>query len=243
MPEYLPDKIWEHSVSIQYAPPKWLNPSEVWLLYNLKSYSTNFDCLLYKWEYEWLIKIEDRWNWSIMIHKNKEISNDVPSYEKQFWSMIFKVGFKDMVVWKWNQSNLDRIVISNLHLKLLDYCVEQWIIYKSYDYLFFASIIWVFWGGFIFWYVSWVTIILFSFVYIFYYLWKQGNYLWMKIWRTKKWDELYVHIIGYKYWLEKCEEWQVKALLKGDPWFKSRNFPYLVALRTDSRFLNGKFNE
>ena len=55
-----------------------------------------------------------------MIHKHKEISNEVPSYEKQFWSMVFKVGSKNMAIWKWNQLNLDGKIISNLHLKLLN---------------------------------------------------------------------------------------------------------------------------
>ena len=82
----LPDKIWKYPVIVQYNPPKWLNPSEVWMIYNQSYESTNLDCLLYKWEYEWLIEIEDKWNWTIILYRNKEIDNKVPNYERQFWT-------------------------------------------------------------------------------------------------------------------------------------------------------------
>lgn len=225
----LQDSLWKYSVAIQYTPPKWLNPSELWLLYSLKSNSTNIDCLLYKWEYERLIKIEDRWSWSILIHKIWEIGNSVPTYEKQFWSSIFKTGFKDTVVWNRNQLNLDKWIVSKIHLELLDYCVKKWLMYKDRDHLFWISIFWVF-------------IFPLFFIYIIYCMSTQWKYLWTNIWRTKKWKELYAQIMWYKYWLEKCEEEQVKTILEEDPWFKSRNLPYIIALRMDWKFLYGKFN-
>ena len=239
----LPDKVWKYSVSIQYTPPKWLNPSEVGLLYDLKSNSTNFDCLFYKWEYEWFIKIEDRGNWSVLLDRIGEIGDDVPSYEKHYWNIVFWFERKDSVIWKWNQLKLDQQWVSVLHSELLNHCVKQWIIYKKQDILFIISLFWAFWGGFIFWYALWVLIIIFSFVYIFSSLRKRWNYLWKIIWRTDKWNELLAHIIGYKYWLEKCEEEQVKKILNEDTWFKSRDLPYIVALRMDWKFLNGKFNK
>ena len=239
----LPNKIWNYPVVVQYNLPKWLNPSEVGLLYDLKSNSTNFDCLFYKWEYEWFIKIEDRGNWSVLLDRIGEIGDDVPSYEKHYWNIVFWVERKDSVIWKWNQLKLDQQWVSVLHSELLNHCVKQWIIYKKQDILFIISLFWAFWGGFIFWYALWVLIIIFSFVYIFSSLRKRWNYLWKIIWRTDKWNELLAHIIGYKYWLEKCEEEQVKKILNEDTWFKSRDLPYIVALRMDWKFLNGKFNK
>lgn len=242
----LPDKIWEYPVIIQYNPPKWLNPSEVWMLYNQSYESTNFDCLLYKWEYEWLIEIEDKWNWIIILYRNKEIDNKVPSYERQYWTMVFGYDRKDRVIWKWNQSKLDLKEVSDLHSELLRYCTEKWWLSSEnvgcsglIPIIFCILLIPVF-------PVIWIVVILYFYAVVIYHsnkVWISAFNFWKKILITDEWNKMLAHIVWFKYWLEKCEEKQIKKILKEEPWFKSRIFPYIVALRMDWRFLDRKFNK
>lgn len=83
------------------------------------------------------------------------------------------------------------------------------------------------------------------FVWIVIYFVYKGHKTWhnvlnpfKKFYTTNKWDELLAQIIWYKYWLEKCEEEQMKKILEDDPWFKSRTFPYIVALRMNWKLLD-----
>ena len=242
----LPDKIWKYPVIVQYNPPKWLNPSEVWMIYNQSYESTNLDCLLYKWEYEWLIEIEDKWNWTIILYRNKEIDNKVPNYERQFWTMVFGFDRKERVVWKWSQSKLDVKEASDLHSELLRYCIEKWwLISESVGYsglipiIFCILLIPVF-------PVIWIIVILYFYAVVIYHsnkVWFGALNLWKKILITDEWNKMLAHIVWFKYWLEKCEEKQIKKILKEEPWFKSRIFPYIIALRMDWKLLDKKFNK
>jgi hypothetical protein len=58
-----PAFLWEefkkkYPIIVQYAPPKWINAAEAWLLYNLKVEPTDLTSLIYQWKYEWLIDIQ-----------------------------------------------------------------------------------------------------------------------------------------------------------------------------------------
>jgi hypothetical protein len=59
------------------------------------------------------------------LYRNKEIDNKVPSYERQYRTMVFGHDRKDRVIWKWNQSKLDLKEVSDLHSELLRYCTEK----------------------------------------------------------------------------------------------------------------------
>ncbi len=239
----LPKKIGKYPVIVQYDPPKWLNPSEVWLLYNKSFESTNFDCMLYKWEYEWLINIEDKWNWMMILNRKKEIDNKVPSYERQFWTMVFWFDRK--------QRAIRRLVnireVWDLHSELLKYCIEKWWIKSEKikntgcSKLFLIILCILLTPIFP---VLWFAIFLYFFVVVIYYskkTWFGGSSLWMKISITDEWERLLAHIVGYKYWLEHCEEKQIKEILKDNPSFNSKILPYVIALRMDWKLLDKKF--
>ena len=229
----LPNKIWKFPVIVQYNLPKWLNPSEVWMLYNKDYESTNVSCMIYKWENEWLIKIEDTWKWSYILHRNWEISNDVPWYERRYWTLIFWHDRKQSVIW--NDANPTPLVEwGYVYIELLKYCKEKWWLIEENNFK------WL-----------WIMLIVFLVNPIFLFCWILIYFLykWQKKWdhvlnpfkkflTTDKWDELLAQIIWYKYWLERCEEEQMKKILEDDPWFKSRNFPYMVALRMNRKLLD-----
>lgn len=242
----LPDRIGNYPIVIQYDPPKWLNPSEVWMLYNQSYESTNLDCLLYKREYEWLIEIEDKGNWSVILYRNKEIDNNVPIYERQYWTMIFWFDRKDRVIWKLQQAKLNIKEVSNLHSELLKYCIEKWRLYKEsvkisalFSIIICILLIPIFPP-------LWIIVFLYFYAIIVYHsnkVWFGITNLWSKILTTDEWDKLLAHIIGYKYWLEHCEENQLKRILKEDPSFNSKILPYVIALRMNWKFLDKKFNK
>ena len=242
----LPEKIGEYPVVIQYNPPKWLNPSELWMIYNQSYESTNLDCLLYKWEYEWLVEIEDKWNWTIILYRNKEIDNKVPSYERQYWTLVFGFDRKDRVIWKWNLSKLDLKEVTDLHSELLSYCIEKWWLRSENIWCsrLIPMIICIFLipiSPFI-----WIVVILYFFIILIYHsnkVWFGSLNLFKKILPTDEWNKLLAHIVWFKYWLEKCEEKQIKKILNDEPWFKNRILPYIVALRMDWKFLDRKYNK
>lgn len=249
----LPEKIGKYPVVIQYDPPKWLSPSEVWLLYALNSFPTNIDCLLYKREYEGLVKIEDKDNWEMLVQRLKEIEDKVPEYESWYRSAVFWVSRLKEVTWNTSLglwSRADVMEMKKIHLKLLYHCVDKWWIIEKKNNFYVMLLVW-----FIFCFVlSHILPSSFAPLYIFLMLlfmvnivvsslsWK-WMYIWKKILRTDEWDKLLAHIIWYKYWLEKCEEEQVKKIIKDEPWFKSRNMPYIIALRMDWKLLDKKFNK
>lgn len=228
----LPNRIGKYPVIIQYTPPEWLSPSEVWLIYNLSYEPTNFDCLIYKWELEWIVEVEYSGNEVIHIEKKKELKDDVPKYEKLYWENIF---------WSWffKYSTL----YEDIDSELLNHCIEKWWLYTKHIGCknLLVILLWIIFPPF------WILLIVYIFMLQLYYT----NKLWAKhiidlskkILRTDKWDELYAHIIWYKYWLEHCEEDQIKEILKNDPKFKSRTLPYVIALRMDWKLLDKKFSK
>ena len=121
----LPNKIWNYPVVVQYNLPKWLNPSEVWMLYCKDYESTNVTCMVYKRENEWLIKMEDKWKWSYILHRNGEIGNNAPDYERRYWSIIFWYDRKQNVVWNDINPNFNYLYdLGYVHIELLKYCKQ-----------------------------------------------------------------------------------------------------------------------
>lgn len=241
----LPNKVGKSSVIVQYALPKWLSPSEVWLIYNLKSYQTNFDCLLYKRESEWLIKIELRNDWYLSLYRIMDIGENVPGYEKQYRLMIFWENYREKVVWSMKPSIWGSTMNSwTLDSDLLYCCVKKWWLSEEINYLFFVAIFWIIVCWIFFRDIYWLVVGLLCVTYIVLCAFKRWlSYIWKIIWRTDKWIEVYAHILGYKYFLEKCEEKQIQEILGKDNEFKSKNMSYVYALRMNWKFLDKSFNK
>ena len=54
---------------------------------------------------------------------------------------------------------------------------------------------------------------------------------------TDKWAELVSHIIGYRNYINSCDENKIKLLLKEDPLFIDRTLPYATAFGLETEFL------
>ena len=80
----------KYPVIIQYDPPKWLNSAEVWILLHRYSNPKDTFSLVYKWAYEWFIKIQSwQGNSDFSLVKIKDIPWDYPEYEKELFNDLF----------------------------------------------------------------------------------------------------------------------------------------------------------
>ena len=260
----LPKKIGKYEVKLQFMPPKWLSPSEVWFLYYRKFQDTNLDAMLYEWAYMKYVLIENDTD-SIVVTKLKQLKSD-KSYECKCWSLLFWGGkiSKQTMYFKNEDFNSDynRILIS-----LAEYCKNNWWLdYKLkveepflipipisiYHFLLtpFILCLWIW----LFWYLTtlsqnafWIQAYLWIFACIFIYnsIVKTNNYVnnkfenkIRKIKLTDEWNKILAHIYWYKYFLEKCDEEKYIKLCKNDKNFIDKTLPYIIALRLNSCFLN-----
>ena len=255
----LPKKIWDYNVVIQYTPPKWLSASEVWLLYTLSWEWTNLECMFYKWEYEWLVRrFIDKEYWLPKIEIIKRIKHNIPRYERIFRWAVFWIKYDTYIFpddlesnkylsnFEYQQCTFEDYVKQDYRdLKvsqkaLLNHCIEKWrieVVWEGKTYLILSLFLYAFWFL--------ISPILTFFICVFLIAFNSNRTwhiidLW-KLRRTKKWDELYAHIIWYKYFLERCDEKQLKAILEDDPNFKDKVLPYIIALRMNRRFLDKKY--
>ena len=230
-----------NKIIVEYDPPKWLGPSEVWIIYSLWYDWTNLRCLILKWIKEWLItkKVVSE-NWMCRLERCGQLKYNVPAYERFFWNKIFSNNNREYVyeeeVYKMKDEILDA------QQSLVDYCVEKWylvqktklrkVIIPSYFLLFLVFI-----------FMPLIAIIIYL-LYLIQSYWSPSFKvnLW-KLERTKKWDELYAKILWYKYFLEHCDEEKIKILLKEDSSYVDKTLPYVIALRLNWRFLNDEYLE
>ena len=231
----LPREIWGHKVIVQYTPPNWINPSEMWFLYYLTSDKELTKALLYKRESEWLIEISDDINehWKYTAKKLKELNlMKVPEYEKNYWLITFWKASRDKVF------DLDYLVASSrsIQIKIEEYCVEKWWVIKTnfgieqYQYVIVSLICLV---GMLFFVSITLALVCFALliVYFIYTPFLQLDYK-----RTDEWNKLYAHIMWYKHYLECCEEKQLLEWLKEDS-HHAKLLPTMIALKMDWKFL------
>ena len=107
------NKIWDNNVIVEFAPPKWLSPIEVWYLYDMEIWESDIVCLLYRWAEMWIISLSCENNRVLKIIKNWSIlDKNVPKYEMKFWDMLFEqwniVFFPNKFMYKdlWDFKNL-----------------------------------------------------------------------------------------------------------------------------------------
>ena len=250
--EKLPKKIGRHKVVIQYAPPKWLSPSEVSFLYYKRFNDTDLDAILYDWAYKWFISISGS-DKSKEIKKLKDLDS-VKEYERYCRHSLF--GFHDWVRKMHFKSLAYNFYYNKVGLKILDYCKMKWrLIYEStkpdLTNFFLLITVWPFllmiWfalssiavGGSILWWIVFLIIASYALYRIFT---NDGVWIrWIKsITLTDEWEKLLAHIYWYKYYLERCEEEQFKKLMQEDPLFIDKTLPYIIALRLNPYFLKNQ---
>ena len=247
-----PAFLWEeyskkYPVIVQYAPPKWINPAEAWLLYNLKVEPTDLTSLIYQWKYEWLINVETFiWKNSnkeyIKLIKKEDIPLTRPLFETEIFDSIFAMwdikiieesfqlryalmleDLEEHWLRKWwiirSTSSKKWEYLYNILVSLLSICVLLILFDTAIIFNIFLRIVFI--------------ILLFSCIFLWWYV-----YWWWGFKFTDKWAALASQLIGYRNFIKSCDENKIKLFLEEDPLFIDKTLPYATAFGIETEFLN-----
>jgi len=118
-------KIWDNKIIVEYQLPKWLNPTEVWFLYDSHVWKEDIVCMIYKWAHMWLVSLNYEW-WRVIVQKLTEAQFWMPEYEYVFWNIVFR---------KWDIVKFPnrRIYgeLTDVKESLLNYCERMWRVARS----------------------------------------------------------------------------------------------------------------
>ena len=226
----------KYPVIVQYAPPKWINSAEAWLLLHRKAQAKDLLSLIYKWAYEWLIKISvEKTDWSffvrskdiVVLTKESDISNDAPDYEKSF--------FKTMVRNTNNKIEKSTNLYNRLDLHgFEEYGEKKWRfkIIKNKGFLICWAMLLYFLFAYIWDSYPLLQIILFCAIILWIpFLW----IIWMQV--TDEWARLISHVLWYKKFLSACDENKLRLFLKQDPLYFDKILPYAVVFWLETELL------
>ena len=247
-----PAKLWKefgskYPIIIQYEPPKWINPAEAWLLYNLRVDPTDLTSLIYQWKFEKLIDIKTfKWNNTkkeyIKLIKMDEIPLSRPFFESEIFDSIFALSWVKVIEWAFQLRYA--LMLEDLET----HWIKKWRIVKTtwwknynklYTFLvslFILSIVILLSWNMIEYTPYWLIIsliLLFCCIFLWWYM-----YWWWKLKFTDKWAKLAAHVIGYRNFIKNCDENRIKLFLKDDPMFVDRTLPYATAFWMETEFLN-----
>ena len=237
-------KIWEdlenkYPVIVQYTPPKWINSSEAWLLFNCRVDPVDMTSLFYKWKNDKIIVINcvkespsSKDIKRVIITKLKNISDGCQLYEKDFFNTIFRRQ-DTVIIDKDTKLNF----LSSLYA-LEDYGIrKKWLCRrKKASFLsYFLLIVLLLCLIPLFHYFGWIWILIWFFVVpIIYGCSIKNDY---KIKLTDEWSKLASHIIWYAKFIKECDENKLKLLLEHDPLYIDKVLPYAVAFGLESELL------
>ena len=237
----------KYPIIIQYAPPKWINPAEAWLLYNLKVDTTDLTSLIYQWKFEWLIDIitfisENSGKEYVKLIKKQDISVMRPLFETEIFDTIF--ASSDVKIVEESFQLRYALMLEDLE----QHWIKKWWITKSsfwknldVFYKFLTILLCWFLYFIIYWDILkfnsygriFFMVLLLSCILIWWYI-----YGWWNLRFTDKWASLAAHLIGYRNFIKSCDENKIKLLLKDDPLFIDRTLPYATAFWLETEFLN-----
>ena len=84
--------VWDKRIIIEYEPPKWLSPIEVWYLYDMDVGKADIICLIYKWAVKWIVSLSYE-NDLLKVTKRGSITDKtIPWYERSFRFNLFENG-------------------------------------------------------------------------------------------------------------------------------------------------------
>lgn len=239
------DFLKKYPIIVQYWPPKWINPAEAGLLYNLKVDPTDLTSLVYQWKFEWLIDVKIfLWEKSgtkyVKLIKKFDISPSRPLFETEIFNSIFMMWNTKIIEWAFQLRYALMLEDLEFHWIKKWWIVKKtfWkyrkIFYKFLVLLLFVSVI-LYFAEFVL--ISpnfWFLVLLLLFVCIFFWWFING---WNGLKLTEKWAELASHLIWYRNFIKSCDEEKIKLLLKEDPLFVDRTLPYATAFWMETEFL------
>ena len=246
-----PASLWKayakkYPIIVQYAPPKWINPAEAWLLYNRSVEPTDLTSLIYQWKFENLIDVKTFvWDNSkkdyIKLIKKEDIPLTRPLFETEIFDSLFAVSGVKIIEWAFQLRYA--LMLEDLEYHWIRkgwvYRFSLWKGWKVvYNILVFLLFLWVYLLFFVeTWYhlpLFLVFLVLLFLVCIF--LWWLVSW-WWRLKYTEKWAELASKVIGYRNFIKSCDEDKIKFLLKEDPLFVDRTLPYATAFGLETEFL------
>ena len=224
----------KYPVIIQYNPPKWLNSAEVWILLHRYSNPKDTFSLVYKWAYEWIIKIQS-WqeNSDFSLTKIKDIPWDYPEYEKGLFGKLF---FEDKLILNHKTYLYNELTKSWLK----DYCVDKWRLIKKE-----TNSVWCLYVIFVFVWTPILCIIFppIGFIFflalrcIWFFWWRKWLLQWKDLEETEEWAKLISHILGYEQFLKTCDENKLRLFLQQDPLYFDKILPYAVVFGLDTKLI------
>jgi len=256
-----PASLWIYSkkypIIIQYTPPKWINPAEAWLLYNLSVEPTDLTSLIYQWKFEKLIDIKTfKWENSkkeyVKLIKKADMPLTRPLFESEIFNSIFNMWDVKIIEWafqlryalmledlefhwiqKWWVKSGDK-----KYKKIEDGTKNMWtFLFIAYYFILIISSILeennisISFATFL-----WLLIIVLL-LWVWILLYDCNKSEWWSLKFTEKWAELASQIIGYSQFIKSCDENKIKLLLEEDPLFIDRTLPYATAFWMETEFL------
>ena len=256
-----PASLWIYSkkypIIIQYTPPKWINPAEAWLLYNLSVEPTDLTSLIYQWKFEKLIDIKTfKWENSkkeyVKLIKKADMPLTRPLFESEIFNSIFNMWDVKIIEWafqlryalmledlefhwiqKWGVKSGDK-----KYKKIEDGTKNMWtFLFIAYYFILIISSILeennisISFATFL-----WLLIIVLL-LWVWILLYDCNKSEWWSLKFTEKWAGLASQIIGYSQFIKSCDENKIKLLLEEDPLFIDRTLPYATAFWMETEFL------
>lgn len=229
----------KYPIIIQYTPPQWINCAEAWLLYNCKVDPVDVTSLIYQWNANELIAISGTDSWknskkitTAVIRKLKNISEDHPFYEREFFNELFKNS--DIVVINHNS----KLKFSTPLYAIEDYALAKKWVHRGNKFGYFGFLLLLmFIAGLVvlIHYIWWLWVIIWLFITpILYGLLSKND---SKIRLKPEWEKLASQVIWYARFIEACDEKQLEFFLSKDPLFVNKTLPYAIVFGMETEFL------
>ena len=240
-------KIWEYPIIIQYEWPEDLSSLEMAYLYNFRQFWSNISSVLYKWLYEKRIEIDFHyWKnnsiesfdiidlhskkmlyldelhiWNLIFNMNKKVSLPSNEFYKNMWKISTFIAHSCYIKWYIEKC----IVIDNsIKCKIL---LSLILLLLCFIFIIYFTIVWprkfavvalALWIDvcFILWIFSW--------------FFEHNRVFFTRYRLSEKGKKALALIYGFKYFLEACDEKQIKALLEKDPEYVDKTMQYAAAL-------------
>ena len=228
-----------YPIIIQYEPPKWINSADAWLLYNCKVDPVDVTSLIYQWNANELIAISSANSsknskkiTTAVIRKLKDISEDHPYYEREFFNELFKNS--DVVV----INHSSKLKFSTPLYAIEDYALAKKWVHRGNKFRYFGCLV--------------LLAFIAALVALIHYLWWLWAIIWLfvtpilyglfsktdsKIRLKPEWEKLAAHVIWYARFIQACDEKQIKFFLSKDPLFVNKTLPYAIVFGMETEFL------
>lgn len=223
-------------VIVQYFPPIWITSAEAWLLIHRYAKVSDLLSLVYKWLVEKIVKIEwDTKDWSVLITKVRNIWCEVPEYESAL--------FGNLLYWWSIRISRGKNMYRYLNLEMLEaywdekWWLKDWITPKRYIAIPFLIIPFIILpAAVLLWYETWFIpfICIMCFI-VWVILLIESSYDKKDV--TEEWAKLVAHLLWYREFIAKCEEDQLRFLLKEDPLYFDKTLPYAVAFWLETELI------